>query len=70
MAEHPVSDFPVGYLPMHCPACDRVRLQYGTNTDGNVVYVECEKCGWTSDRDHELGPAYKGAEDRRWWPHA
>lgn len=60
----------VGYLPMHCPNCDRRRLLYSTNTDGNVVYVECEKCSWDSELESDLGPAHKGDDDQRWWPHA
>jgi hypothetical protein len=60
----------VGYLPMHCPSCDRVRLLYSTNATRNVVFVRCEKCHWDSDRDRELGPAHSGDEDRRPWPTA
>lgn len=41
--------FPRGYLPMDCPACGRRRLEYGTNDEGGVIYVECEKCGANSD---------------------
>lgn len=72
MTERPeyVAEFPVGYLPMSCPACDRRRLEYGTNMDGHVVYVECEKCSWNSELDADLMPAHKGAPDGRWWPHA
>jgi transcription elongation factor Elf1 len=41
--------FPRGYLPMDCPTCGRRRLEYGVNTEGGVIYVECEKCGANSD---------------------
>lgn len=60
----------VGYLPMHCPACDRVRLRYWLNDTNHVVSVECEKCSWTSDLDTERAPAHHGAPDQRWWPTA
>lgn len=44
----------VGYLPMHCPACGRVRVEAWLRTpeDGSrpfVVQVRCEKCGMDSD---------------------
>lgn len=37
--------FPRGYLPMGCPNCGRVRVEYGINKEGGVVYMRCEKCG-------------------------
>lgn len=49
MSREHVTSFPVGYLPIDCPACGRLRLEYGTNEAGHVVYVECEKCGASSD---------------------
>ncbi len=35
------------YLPMDCPACTRRRLEY----DPVANTVECEKCGFDSERD-------------------
>lgn len=47
--------FPRGYLPMPCPGCGRMRLEYGTDGKGIVIYIECEKCGRNSD-DETLVP--------------
>jgi hypothetical protein len=41
------------YLPMDCPVCNRHRLEYALNSDGNVIFVRCEKCYWTSEFDSE-----------------
>jgi hypothetical protein len=54
--------FPRGYLPMDCPTCGRLRLEYGVNDDGGVVYVECEKCGANSDD----GTLYSPRDEK--WP--
>jgi hypothetical protein len=48
---HYCTNWPVGYLPLPCPQCARTRLEYGTNAVGEVVYVECEKCGGNSEDD-------------------
>jgi hypothetical protein len=56
--------FPRGYLPMDCPACGRRRLEYGINSDGGVIYVECEKCGAHSD-DDTLGSPNGAAIEQR-----
>jgi len=34
---------------MDCPACERRRLEYRVNLNGDVVEVRCEKCAWDSD---------------------
>lgn len=47
------------YLPMDCPLCGRRRLLYGTNQEGDVVHIECEKCGANSE-DETLLPRDAG----------
>ena len=43
----------VVYLPVECPRCKRLRLEAEIQ-DNAIVWVKCEKCGWTPDDEDAI----------------